>query len=126
MDGATTTFVMRGHVAYGQLVEPCDAHRAKAICHLHHVGTIAEKQWAREPHEATHDTAYCYSIYGGPQNLLGTDAPPVFHSAARTQLTAPLTFAVFGDWGQVDSTGAEPRPGERDGADRGERRADSP
>jgi hypothetical protein len=103
---ATTTAVTRGHVAYGQVgVEPCDAHRASAVATSITVGTVAETQWLANLNKLKHDTAYCYSIYGGPENLLGTDTPPAFRSQLGPSSTAPLTFAVFGDWGQVNSMG---------------------
>jgi calcineurin-like phosphoesterase family protein len=106
---ATTPTFAKGHVAYGQVgVEPCDAHRAAATPTTITVGTVTETQWSASLNKLTHDTAYCYSVYGGPENLLGTDAPPVFHSQLGPNSSAPLTFAVFGDWGQVTSAGANP------------------
>ena len=106
---ATTTTVTRGHVAYGREgVEPCDAHRAGATPTSITVGTVAETQWSATLNKLARDSTYCYSIYGGPQNLLGADTPPVFRSQLGPSATAPITFAVFGDWGQVDATGANP------------------
>jgi hypothetical protein len=106
---ATTPDVVRGHVAYGQHgVESCDAHRASATATPITVGTVAETQWSANLNKLRHDTAYCYSIYGGPENLIGMDTPPVFRSQVGPNSTAPITFAVFGDWGQVDATGANP------------------
>jgi len=104
---ATTTAVVRGHVMYGeQGVEPCDAHRVGAASTPITVGTVAETQWSATVSKLKHDTAYCYSLYGGPQDLLGAAPPPVFRSQLGPRSTAPVTFAVFGDWGQVDATGA--------------------
>lgn len=69
------------------------------------VGTSDETQWSANLNNLLHDTAYCYSIYGGPPNLLGGDTPPVFRSQLAHRSKAAITFAVFGDWGQVDGTG---------------------
>ncbi|HJX08300.1 MAG TPA: metallophosphoesterase, partial [Actinomycetota bacterium] len=106
---ATTTAITRGHVAYGQEgVEACDAHRTTATPIAITVGLVTETQWSADLNNLLHDTVYCYSIYGGPQNLLGTDTPPAFLSQLAHGSTVALTFAVFGDWGQVDATGADP------------------
>ncbi|HJX08057.1 MAG TPA: fibronectin type III domain-containing protein [Actinomycetota bacterium] len=103
---ATTTAVTRGHVAYGRAgTEACDAHRESATSTPITVGTTAETQWSANLNNLLHDTAYCYSIYGGPQNLLGGDTPPVFRSQLAHRSKAAITFAVFGDWGQVDGMG---------------------
>ena len=40
----------------------------------------------------------------------------------RSARREPFSFAVFGDWGQVDATGQQPGPGEPDAPDRRERR----
>jgi hypothetical protein len=106
---ATTTAITRGHVAYGREgVEACDAHRTTATPIAITVGLVTETQWSADLNNLLHDTAYCYSIYGGPQNLLGSDTPPAFRSQLGHGSTVPVTFAVFGDWGQVDGTGADP------------------
>lgn len=106
---ATTPTFAKGHVAYGQVgVEPCDAHRSAATPTTITVGTVTETQWSASLNKLAHDTAYCYSVYGGAQNLLGTDAPPVFRSQLGPNSAAPITFAVFGDWGQVNSVGTNP------------------
>src|SRR3954453_3646530 len=71
---ATTTAITRGHVAYGQEgVEACDAHRTTPTPIAITVGLVTETQWSADLNNLLHDTVYCYSIYGGPQNLLGTD-----------------------------------------------------
>src|SRR3954453_5932316 len=103
---ATTTAITRGHVAYGREgVEACDAHRTTATPIAITVGLVTETQWSADLNNLLHDTAYCYSIYGGPQNLLGTDTPPAFRSQLGHGSTVAVTCGVFGDWGQVDGMG---------------------
>jgi len=91
--------------------EGCTAHTATATRTSITVNRIGEYQWkASIPVAAA--TAYCYRVFLGTSpsgtDLLGTDPSPVFRSQLPSGSTAPYSFAVFGDWGQVDANGANP------------------
>jgi hypothetical protein len=68
------------------------------------VNGVAEYQW--NARVGTGDgTRFCYRVLGGTTDLLGTDATPQADSALPSGSTAPLTFAVLGDWGQGYAAG---------------------
>ena len=71
------------------------------------VGAVAEYQWTAEVDLPAPGT-YCYRIYLASADLLATNASPVFTTQAQAGTTTPFVFDVFGDWGQVDSKGANP------------------
>ena len=53
------------------------------------------------------DTAYCYRIRTGganPVDLLGSNPSPAFTTLPAAN-SSPLTFAVFGDWGDTTNSG---------------------
>jgi fibronectin type 3 domain-containing protein len=54
------------------------------------------------------DTEYCYRVRLGAADLLLDDPSPRFRTLPPTGATAPFSFAVFGDWGQVDSVSQNP------------------
>jgi chitodextrinase len=54
------------------------------------------------------DTAYCYRVFLGTTDLLGTDPSPRFTSQVAQGSATPFSFAVFGDWGQAYAGGANP------------------
>ncbi|MCW2594159.1 MAG: metallophosphoesterase, partial [Jatrophihabitans sp.] len=68
------------------------------------VGSVAEYQWTSGltlPAQGT----YCYRPFLGGIDLLGADTAPQFRSQVPAGDPASYSFDVFGDWGQVDSTG---------------------
>ncbi len=54
------------------------------------------------------DQEYCYRVTLNGLDLLGGDPSPQFRTLLPTGSTAPFSFAVLGDWGQVDSTSSNP------------------
>ncbi len=68
------------------------------------VGSTAEYQWKAMLTLAP-DTAYCYRVYLGGTDLLGSDPSPQFRTQLPAGSTQSFSFAVFGDWGNVDATG---------------------
>jgi hypothetical protein len=72
------------------------------------VGSVSEYQWKASLTGLAADTAYCYRVFLGATDLLGTDASPVFRSQVGTGSSTPFSFAVFGDWGEVDASGSNP------------------
>jgi hypothetical protein len=66
------------------------------------VGSATEYQWKATLHDLTTDTRYCYRVYGGSTDLLGSDPAPVFRSRVPARGGGAFSFAVFGDWGEAD------------------------
>ena len=103
----------RAAVKWGrQGVESCTAHTAAATRTAITVNGVAEYQWTA-PLDLAADTAYCYRVYLEPSfqgqseiDLLAMDAAPSFRTQVPAGSAEPFSFAVFGDWGQVDASGA--------------------
>ena len=68
------------------------------------VGSVSEYQW-KAPLSLPGQGSYCYRPFLTSTDLLGTDASPHFQTQVAAGDTAPYSFDVFGDWGQVDSSG---------------------
>lgn len=68
------------------------------------VGTYNYYQWKVGLH-LPGPGAYCYRPYLGSIDLLGSNAAPRFLTQVPQAGTEPFSFAVFGDWGQVDANG---------------------
>jgi hypothetical protein len=106
---ATTTAIGNGRVLYGRLgVEPCDAHSARAKRQTITVRSTNEYQWRARLTGLVREATYCYRIRGGGRDLLGADPTPTFRTQVRRRSGTPFSFAVIGDWGQVDSHGQNP------------------
>jgi hypothetical protein len=52
--------------------------------------------------------SYCYRVYLASTDLLGGDPAPRFKTQVPVGSTEPFSFAVFGDWGAVDSSSGNP------------------
>jgi hypothetical protein len=105
---ATTTAVSAGSVAYGRWgTESCTAHTVTATRTSVTVGSTAEYQWKAQLSGLTQGAPYCYRIFGGSTDLLGSDATPVFRAQVPAN-AGPFSFAVFGDWGTTGSDGTNP------------------
>ncbi|MEP6758405.1 MAG: metallophosphoesterase family protein [Actinomycetota bacterium] len=103
---ATTTSASTGSVRYGRSgVESCTAHTVTATQTSITVGSTTEYQWKAQLSGLSTDSAYCYRVYGGTTDLLGSDASPIFRSQVSSGSNASYSFAVFGDWGVVDGGG---------------------
>jgi len=97
---SSTAKVKYGKVSGGE----CTARTEDAVRSNITVNSVSEYQWkarlAVEP-----DTEYCYRVYLGSSDLLGSDRSPRFLSQLPAGSTKPFSFVVFGDWGTVDSEG---------------------
>ncbi len=103
-----------GGVRWGKVgSESCTAHYAPATDRtVVKVNGISEYQW-KAMLNLLPGTQYCYRVYLGSSSatevdLLGTDASPVFWTQVPAGSNQSYSFVVFGDWGQVDATGANP------------------
>jgi chitodextrinase len=106
---STTTAVTAGSVTYGLAgSENCTAHTVAATRTSISVGSTSEYQWKALVSGLVPDASYCYRVFGGAVDLLGTDASPVFRAQVPAGSTGPFSFAVFGDWGVTASDGTNP------------------
>jgi hypothetical protein len=109
-----------GRVTWGPAGSSCDANAVPATKTSLSIGndpTLAPQyQWQATINLGAPGT-YCYRVLLGknaPVNppptidLLGSDPSPQFKTQVPAASTEPFSFAVLGDWGEVDSTGANP------------------
>ncbi|HET7740471.1 MAG TPA: hypothetical protein VFL67_07485, partial [Mycobacterium sp.] len=71
------------------------------------VGTVSEYQWKVDLTLPATGT-YCYRVYLAGGDLLGSNSSPAFTTQVQFGSTETYSFAVFGDWGQVDANGQNP------------------
>jgi hypothetical protein len=106
---ATTTSLSTGSATYGRVgSESCTAHSVTATRTSITVGSTAEYQWKAQVSGLAPDAAYCYRVFGGTSDLLGSDPSPQFKSQVPAGSNAPFSFAVFGDWGLSGTDGTNP------------------
>jgi hypothetical protein len=68
------------------------------------VNGVAEYQWAASLSLPASGT-YCYRVYLGSTDLLGTDPSPRFTTQVPSSSSQAFSFDVFGDWGQAYANG---------------------
>ena len=103
---ATTTSVRSGSVRWGPRGH-CSAHRVKAGKTGITVGSTPEFQWKAHITGLARGARYCYRVFGGSRSLIGRHTPSSQAQIPRGS-SRPFSFAVFGDWGQVDASGSNP------------------
>ncbi|HEY9529470.1 MAG TPA: DNRLRE domain-containing protein, partial [Anaerolineales bacterium] len=102
-----------GAVRYGKVgSESCTAHYMPATKTAISVNGSLQYQWKAQL-ELLPGTQYCYRVYLGSSpvteiDLLGSDSSPSFWTQMPMGSTQSFSFAVFGDWGYVDSSGTNP------------------
>lgn len=102
-----------GAIRFGKVgSESCTAHYVAATKKAITVNGMLQYQW-KALLDLVPGTQYCYRVYLGtsPVNaidLLGGDPAPTFWTQVASGTDQAFTFAVFGDWGQVNSSGANP------------------
>jgi hypothetical protein len=105
---ATDNSGSTGSVTWGQVgSEACTAHSVTATKTNMTVNGVSEYQWKANL-TLSANTQYCYRVYLGNTDLLGSDPSPHFWTQVPAGGSTPYSFAVFGDWGNVDETGANP------------------
>ncbi|HYY78910.1 MAG TPA: metallophosphoesterase family protein [Actinomycetes bacterium] len=100
-----------GYATYGKVgAEGCTAHRVGASRTGVTVGSTGEYQWKARLSGLAPGSRYCYRTFLGDPgvDLLGADPAPAFWTQVPAGSTATYSFAVLGDWGQVDASGANP------------------
>lgn len=106
---ATTTSLTTGTATYGRVgSESCTAHSVGATRTSITVGSTAEYQWKAQISGLAPDATYCYRVFGGSTDLLGSDPSPQFRSQIAAGAATPFSFAVFGDWGLSGTNGTNP------------------
>ncbi len=97
--------------SYGQVgFEDVTAHLVNASKTSITVNGVAEYQWKAKITGLLPNTVYAYRVgLTNPSlDLLGTDVSPTFTTPPLPGDNTPFSFAVFGDWGATDATGANP------------------
>jgi hypothetical protein len=103
---ATDRSATTGSVRYGVAGSgSCTTTSVTATSIAITVNGVAEYQW-KAMLSLTANTRYCYRVYLGITDLLGSDPPPTFFTQLPARSTAPFSFAVFGDWGSTGSSGS--------------------
>lgn len=105
---ATDTVSPHPVVQYGPATGSCTASTAAVTAHKMTVGTLSEYQYAATLAGLAPATGYCYRLQQAGSDLLGADPAPAFTTFPAAGTSASFSFAVFGDWGMVDGTGANP------------------
>jgi hypothetical protein len=62
------------------------------------VNGVSRWQWKATITGLSGDTQYCYRVFKGSTDLLGTDAAPTFRTQVPAGSSSPFSFVVFGDW----------------------------
>ncbi|MFL6139092.1 MAG: fibronectin type III domain-containing protein [Frankiaceae bacterium] len=99
-----------GTVTWGP-VGSCTGFQATATRKGITVNGVGEQQYAAAVTGLSPATAYCYRVYVGTTtrtDLLGADPSPTFRTLPGAASTAPVTFAVIGDWGDTTTNGLDP------------------
>ena len=110
---ATDRSESSGGVRYGKVgSESCTAHYVSGAKTALSINGVLAYQWKAQL-DLVPGTQYCYRVYLGtsPSNqvdLLGSDSAPSFWTQVPSGATGSFSFVVIGDWGQVDSSGANP------------------
>jgi hypothetical protein len=101
-DRSATTGSARYGIVSGGTCNPTTTVAATKIAFT--IGSAQRYQWKAKIALPTTGT-YCYRVYLGATDLLATNASPQFSSQVPAGSGSSYSFAVFGDWGQVDANG---------------------
>lgn len=110
---ATDRSESSGGVRYGKAgSESCTAHYVIGTRSPISVNGISQYQWKAQL-DLEPGVQYCYRVYSGTSpsgeiDLLGSDPAPTFWTQVPMGANQSFSFAVIGDWGQVDASGTNP------------------
>ena len=107
---STERVLTSGTLTWGKAgVESCTTNQAAASRRtLITVNSVSEYQFQAKATGLEPGTRYCYRIFAGTLDLLGSDPAPEFWAQVAPGSNERFSFAVIGDWGWVDSNGANP------------------
>ena len=111
LNWATDRSETSGAVRYGKVgAEACTTHYVPATKTPISVNGVLQYQWKAQLNLIP-GTQYCYRVYLGTStvseiDLLGSDPAPSFWTQVPSGATPSYSFDVIGDWGMVDSSGA--------------------
>ena len=106
---ATDRSGTKGSLKFGTVGGTCATNTVSASKTAISVNGVNEYQWKAKLSNLSTNTQYCYRIFLGTTNLLGTDTSPKFWSQIPAGSSTPYSFAVFGDWGETDANGDNPQ-----------------
>jgi len=101
-DRSATTGSARYGVVSGGSCNPTTAVTATKIAFT--IGSAQRYQW-KASFTLPANASYCYRVFLGATDLLASNPSPQFATQVPAGANTPYSFAVFGDWGQVDTTG---------------------
>jgi len=105
---ATDETATTGSVTYGAVDGSGNCSPATTVAASRitiQVNTTSEYQWTAQVNLAASGT-YCYRAYLGATDLLAGNLSPQFTTQVPVGSTAPFSFDVLGDWGEVDANGS--------------------
>jgi chitodextrinase len=106
---ATDRSGTKATLKYGVTGGSCATNTVSASKTSITVKSTLEYQWKAKLTNLSPNTQYCYRIFLGTTDLLGSDPSPVFWSQIPAGSATPYSFAVFGDWGDTDQNGNNPQ-----------------
>jgi hypothetical protein len=107
---ATDRSATKGALKWGAVGSgSCTSHTVSASKTQITVNGVPEYQWKAKISNLTANTQYCYRIFLGGTDLLGTNVAPQFWTLVQAGADTPYSFAVFGDWGDTDQNGDNPQ-----------------
>jgi hypothetical protein len=104
---ATDRLGTSGSARWGPAGSSCDLKQVAATKQDITVNGTREYQWKAVIGPLSPDTAYCYRVFRGGNDLLGSDPSPKF-TAPVAPSSASYTFAVFGDSGAIFGQAGNP------------------
>jgi uncharacterized repeat protein (TIGR01451 family) len=107
---STENALTSGTLTWGKVgAESCTTNQAAAHRRtLITVNGVSEYQFQAKATGLEPSTRYCYRVLAETLDLLGSDPSPEFWSQVSPGSAERYSFAVIGDWGWVDSNGANP------------------
>ena len=106
---ATDRSGTKATIKYGVAGGSCATNTVSASKTAIVISGVNEYQWKAKLSGLAPNTRYCYRIFLGATDLLGSDPSPSFWSQIPAGSGTPYSFAVLGDWGDTDQNGNNPQ-----------------
>jgi len=105
---ATDTDSPHPVVSWGPAGGACNTSTTGVTAHQMTVAGQTEYQFLATLSGLSPSSSYCYALTQAGVNLLGATPSPVFTTFPVSGTTVGFSFAVFGDWGDVGTSGTNP------------------